>query len=53
MKQSLKPSLILFQLKDLSCLISRDESDVYIGKGKDWIKMKMFFMLRKEASVEQ
>lgn len=42
----------LFQMSDMSCLISKDDSDVYFGKDKGWLKMKLFFMLRREVDVD-
>ncbi|CRL07015.1 CLUMA_CG020008, isoform A [Clunio marinus] len=40
-------------LKDMSCMISRDDSDEYIAYDKGWLKMKIFFVLRNEVNVEE
>lgn len=41
----------MFQMEDMSCLMSRNNDDVYIGYDKGWIKMKLFFVLRREVNV--
>lgn len=30
--------------------MSRDDSEIYVGFDKGWIKMKLFFVLRKEVN---
>ncbi|XP_013380708.1 enhancer of rudimentary homolog [Lingula anatina] len=37
------------QLHDLSCLVFQKSSTTYCPRNKDWIKEKIYIMLRKQA----
>lgn len=41
----------MFQVEDLSCLVSRNDDGVYTGYTTGWIEMKLFFVLRREVNV--
>lgn len=36
----------------MSCLLCKNDNDVYFGRNKGWLKMKLFFMLRDEVDIE-
>ncbi|XP_060079537.1 enhancer of rudimentary homolog isoform X1 [Ylistrum balloti] len=40
----------LDQLADLSCLVYNKEIGTYVPHNKDWVKEKIYVMLRKQAS---
>lgn len=39
------------QLKDLSCLVYKNETNSYSPFSKDWIKEKIYILLRRQAST--
>ncbi|KAF0303578.1 Enhancer of rudimentary [Amphibalanus amphitrite] len=41
------------QLNDLSCLVYQKSSNTYAPYNKDWIKEKIYILLRRQASKAQ
>lgn len=39
----------LFQLADLSCLVYQKSTNTYAPYNKDWIKEKIYILLKKAA----
>ena len=42
--------LSTFQLSDLSCLVYQKSTNTYAPYNKDWIKEKIYILLRRQAS---
>lgn len=42
--------ILTFQLSDLSCLVYQKSTNTYAPYNKDWIKEKIYILLRRQAS---